>query len=400
MRRNKQDEYSECENCGYIHEVEEYIPIMLDYLKEGRRFTPYYYCFECETQFCINCKKECPICYKILCPSCNRTNQCSVCHREVCRSCAIFCNHCDKLICIQCNNNCIICHQNFCDSCSTSCEICHKPVCQDHLLVCQECGQKICPNCSKRCDPCQLTFCDPCGTAHFQQALASTKGRHLDIKAEMEKIQMEKIFERIESKIVGTYYTGNQDLLENLSPDTPLTLKPEPKNLYDSNAISVWLKDEKLGYIPRTQNKSLLQIIKSTDYRAFFKKIYYFQSAIRGQILVLVLQAQQLERVVQAMQELETLGYSNVWDAWKQLSQEELQLIKNYFLTKRGSAVANIIEKLDKFIGKALPFHIELTKQDWEQIFINKSYSEFEAEVGEFFDDIFEDDFEDFDDYF
>jgi len=42
----------------------------------------------------------------------------------------------------------------------------------------------------------------------------------------------------------------------------PVTLKHEPENEYDKNALAVYLEKTKIGYISKKHNKKLLQVAK------------------------------------------------------------------------------------------------------------------------------------------
>ena len=55
-------------------------------------------------------------------------------------------------------------------------------------------------------------------------------------------------------QIVGIYYTGNGKYISQLPPKTVLELRPEPENIYDKYAVSVWHDNRKLGYIPKGKN--------------------------------------------------------------------------------------------------------------------------------------------------
>ena len=58
-------------------------------------------------------------------------------------------------------------------------------------------------------------------------------------------------------KIAGfTYYDGI-DVLDKLQVGTPVTIKAEPDNPYDPEAVVIYFKDTKIGYIPRTENRTI-----------------------------------------------------------------------------------------------------------------------------------------------
>ena len=40
---------------------------------------------------------------------------------------------------------------------------------------------------------------------------------------------------------------------------------PEPDNHYDNNAVGIWLKDKKVGYIPKKHNKAIFKALKEGE---------------------------------------------------------------------------------------------------------------------------------------
>jgi hypothetical protein len=57
-----------------------------------------------------------------------------------------------------------------------------------------------------------------------------------------------------------TYYNG-VDVFENFKIGTPLSLKAERKNLHDPNAVAIYYRQEKLGYVPRSENELLRKFL-------------------------------------------------------------------------------------------------------------------------------------------
>ncbi len=47
----------------------------------------------------------------------------------------------------------------------------------------------------------------------------------------------------------------------NVKLGDKIELKPEPTNLYDSNAIAVYKGEHHIGYVPRTNNVEILKLI-------------------------------------------------------------------------------------------------------------------------------------------
>jgi HIRAN domain len=64
-----------------------------------------------------------------------------------------------------------------------------------------------------------------------------------------------------DTAIVGTKFRGTTALaaLAALRKGTRLTIKREPNNPADQNAVAVFLGDQHLGYVPRADNVELAQ---------------------------------------------------------------------------------------------------------------------------------------------
>ena len=63
------------------------------------------------------------------------------------------------------------------------------------------------------------------------------------------------------SEIVGIkYQVGGRNIYQK-PVMTELELRPEPENVYDDKAVSVWLNDRKVGYIPKKQNKAVFKAL-------------------------------------------------------------------------------------------------------------------------------------------
>lgn len=63
------------------------------------------------------------------------------------------------------------------------------------------------------------------------------------------------------SEIVGIKYQANGKTIYKKDAMTELDLKPEPENIHDERAVSVWLKGRKIGYIPRRQNRAVFSAL-------------------------------------------------------------------------------------------------------------------------------------------
>ena len=75
-------------------------------------------------------------------------------------------------------------------------------------------------------------------------------------------------------KIAGIEYYEALFVIEKMKIGDRLILKPE-KNIHDENAVEIYYKDKKLGYIPKSANYSISVILrKGWDiFDAFVQKI-------------------------------------------------------------------------------------------------------------------------------
>ncbi len=71
-----------------------------------------------------------------------------------------------------------------------------------------------------------------------------------------------------------TYYDGVL-VFDKLKIGRELRLVPEPSNQFDKNAVAIYLKKSKLGYIPRAQNREISKFLNSgyNPFRAFIQMV-------------------------------------------------------------------------------------------------------------------------------
>ena len=93
----------------------------------------------------------------------------------------------------------------------------------------------------------------------FKNILLGTTGMLLTggkIKAEpagKQKIRLATFF------ITGFQYYDGQDVEHLLETEMPLLLNRQPHNNYDKNAIEVYTGEAKLGFIPRSDNRTVAE---------------------------------------------------------------------------------------------------------------------------------------------
>ncbi len=67
------------------------------------------------------------------------------------------------------------------------------------------------------------------------------------------------------SPIAGfQFYKGQKNWLQIKENDN-VTLKAEPNNKFDKNAVEIYWQDQKLGYLPRNQNYAVSQLLKANN---------------------------------------------------------------------------------------------------------------------------------------
>jgi len=85
--------------------------------------------------------------------------------------------------------------------------------------------------------------------------------------------------ENIELKVVGVTFdnengTSRQEILRSMSKNSPIVLKREPFNRYDSNAVAVLYVDQQVGYIGKEYAKIMAPMMdKGTQFTAKISKL-------------------------------------------------------------------------------------------------------------------------------
>lgn len=57
-----------------------------------------------------------------------------------------------------------------------------------------------------------------------------------------------------------TYYDG-LEVIDHLTLGAVVTLKSEPENPYDPDAVAVYFEERKLGYVPQAKNSYISQLL-------------------------------------------------------------------------------------------------------------------------------------------
>lgn len=62
-------------------------------------------------------------------------------------------------------------------------------------------------------------------------------------------------FDMVLASVVGVSFDGRQKYVEQMTHDSPITLKPEPSNAHDANAVAVYTvlagQEVRIGYLPK-----------------------------------------------------------------------------------------------------------------------------------------------------
>ena len=64
-----------------------------------------------------------------------------------------------------------------------------------------------------------------------------------------------------ESPLAGFQYHQGEIAWSHLRPSQPLRLVREPDNRHDPRAVAVYWRETKLGYVPRTENTAVAQLL-------------------------------------------------------------------------------------------------------------------------------------------
>jgi len=63
--------------------------------------------------------------------------------------------------------------------------------------------------------------------------------------------------------IAGFQFYQGRDIIRQIKPGDELFIKAEPDNDYDQYAVEIYYKNNKLGYIPKNENKTIRNILHS-----------------------------------------------------------------------------------------------------------------------------------------
>lgn len=70
-----------------------------------------------------------------------------------------------------------------------------------------------------------------------------------------------KHIQLIDSAVAGFRYYSGEEIWRKLEPGRPLSLRREPKNPFDYDAVEIYHENEKLGYIPRPDSSVVAQLM-------------------------------------------------------------------------------------------------------------------------------------------
>ena len=82
---------------------------------------------------------------------------------------------------------------------------------------------------------------------------AALMGRHGEAKDRAILIQ--------DSPIAGFQFYGGNSVLPLLRVGEELSLVRDPRNEHDSDAVAVYFKNDKLGFVPRVENRAIAQML-------------------------------------------------------------------------------------------------------------------------------------------
>ena len=115
-------------------------------------------------------------------------------------------------------------------------------------------------------------YCSSCQKNHYSGKIYEKHKKNTDISPLFPKIPTHSPDIIHYQQIVGIYYTRNGHILNSLPKGTIFKLKTEPNNRYDSHAVSVWYKSDRIGYIPRHSNKAVFNALSNEKVTCMFGK--------------------------------------------------------------------------------------------------------------------------------
>jgi len=63
----------------------------------------------------------------------------------------------------------------------------------------------------------------------------------------------------------GVTFENRQEIIAELSENTPLELSPEPSNPYDPNAVAILFEGKKIGYVPRKYASYISKLLQQGE---------------------------------------------------------------------------------------------------------------------------------------
>lgn len=70
----------------------------------------------------------------------------------------------------------------------------------------------------------------------------------------------------LKTELAGFQFHSGEEIFQQLEIDAPLILKREAQNMFDTNAVEVYWQEHKLGYIPRTDNVTVAQMMDRGEF--------------------------------------------------------------------------------------------------------------------------------------
>lgn len=86
--------------------------------------------------------------------------------------------------------------------------------------------------------------------------------------------------------IVGQKHKGLDPYLPGIEAGSLVTLKREPDNRYDKNAVAVYIGGKHVGYIPKAENAELARMIDQTGGMAMDATLVRSRTTAYPQIMV------------------------------------------------------------------------------------------------------------------
>lgn len=95
------------------------------------------------------------------------------------------------------------------------------------------------------------------------------------------------MIKNVKLKVVGVTFEGRQEIIKQLNRDDIITIRREPINRFDTNAIAVWTEKGQIGYIGKDYASILAPMMDTgTQFEATIAELDEYKNTHYVHILI------------------------------------------------------------------------------------------------------------------